>query len=211
MLLLEKEAMSSKEDSPLLRELVFYGSYHNNKWNQLIHFFCVPMILWGLCVWLAQAGPVLPFDITEPLLAANLLPSWAAGAAVLNLSFCYNFLYLLYYVTLDPFAGITWFAFVGVPIWLSSTAFMQLVDSAWKWALGAFLLGWYMQIHPGHMVLEKRRPALVDSMIQAFMTAPLFVWFELLFLFGYRRQLYRNVQKQVKSNIAVFRRKHRAF
>ena len=25
---------------------------------------------------------------------------------------------------------------------------------------------WYLQIHPGHAVLEKRRPALMDSVVQ---------------------------------------------
>lgn len=46
----------------LVDQLTFYGSYHTNKWNQLIHFIFVPAILWSLMVWLAYAGPVLPLS-----------------------------------------------------------------------------------------------------------------------------------------------------
>jgi uncharacterized membrane protein YGL010W len=41
------------------------------------------------------------------------------------------------------------------------------VAYAWAWAAGGFVLGWYAQIHPGHMMLEGRRPALLDSFFQA--------------------------------------------
>lgn len=43
------------------------------------------------------------------------------------------------------------------------------------------------QIHPGHYIFEGRKPALLDSLVQAFAVAPLFVFFELLFLLGGRR------------------------
>ena len=43
----------------LLQQLTFYGAYHSNPWNQLIHFFFVPCILWSLLVWLAYSGPLL--------------------------------------------------------------------------------------------------------------------------------------------------------
>lgn len=47
------------------------------------------------------------------------------------------------------------------------------MDGAAKWAAAVQLLSWYMQIHPGHMVLEKRKPALMDSMVQVrFFTTP---------------------------------------
>ena len=43
---------------------------------------------------------------------------------------------------------------------------MQGVERAGWWALGAQVLAWYMQLHPGHKVLEGRRPALLDSFWQ---------------------------------------------
>lgn len=42
----------------------------------------------------------------------------------------------------------------------------QHVAHAWAWALGVFVVSWYVQIHLGHMVLEERRPALLDSFFQ---------------------------------------------
>lgn len=49
---------------------------------------------------------------------------------------------------------------------------VQDVSRAWAWALAAHVLGWYMQIHPGHVVLEKRKPALMDSFLQVPITTP---------------------------------------
>lgn len=40
------------------------------------------------------------------------------------------------------------------------------VPDAWAWALGMHAFSWYMQIHPGHAVLEGRKPALLDSLSQ---------------------------------------------
>ena len=35
-------------------------SYHRNKWNQLIHFFFVPLIVWSVAVWACYTGPLVP-------------------------------------------------------------------------------------------------------------------------------------------------------
>ena len=40
------------------------------------------------------------------------------------------------------------------------------VPAAWQWALGVHVFSWYMQIHPGHALLEGRKPALLDSLVQ---------------------------------------------
>ncbi len=47
----------------------------------------------------------------------------------------------------------------GLPHWLQ-------VQDAWLWALGVHVFSWYMQIHPGHALLEGRKPALLDSLVQ---------------------------------------------
>ena len=38
----------------LMDQLVFYGQYHSNPMNQLIHFVFVPTIMWTVLVWLAE-------------------------------------------------------------------------------------------------------------------------------------------------------------
>jgi uncharacterized membrane protein YGL010W len=40
------------------------------------------------------------------------------------------------------------------------------VAQAWQWALLVHVFSWYMQIHPGHAILEGRKPALLDSLVQ---------------------------------------------
>lgn len=41
------------------------------------------------------------------------------------------------------------------------------------------------------------------ALLQSLVLAPLFVWFELLFLLGYRPQLYAQLQQRVEANIAA--------
>ena len=57
----------------------------------------------------------------------------------------------------------------------------------------------------GHGVFEGRAPALLDSLDQAFITAPLFVVLEVLFFFGYRKQFYNECMEEVKLEIEKFK------
>lgn len=43
--------------------------------------------------------------------------------------------------------------------------------------------------------------------LQALTLAPLFVWFELLFLLGYRPQLYADLQKRVAADLTKLKKK----
>jgi len=75
--------------------------------------------------------------------------------------------YAFYYVLLEPFAGVAWTLLVGVPSFLTATWYRAARgDAACANALVVHLLSWYMQIHPGHAVFEKRRPALTESLFQ---------------------------------------------
>ena len=49
------------------------------------------------------------------------------------------------------------------------------------------------QLSPGHGKFEGRRPALMDSLLQAFLTAPFFVFFEYCFFFGLFQDLHHEV------------------
>ena len=44
-------------------QLSFYGAYHHNQWNQLVHFIFVPLIFWAFSVWLAYTGQLVPYDL----------------------------------------------------------------------------------------------------------------------------------------------------
>lgn len=54
--------------------------------------------------------------------------------------------YSLYYVLLEPFAGLSWSVAVGLPLWLTASAFSATVAKAGLWALGVHVFSWYMQV-----------------------------------------------------------------
>ncbi len=49
----------------------------------------------------------------------------------------------------------------------------------------------------GHGAFEKRAPALLDSLDQALLTAPLFVLMEVAFFLGYRKEFHAKIMKKV--------------
>ena len=94
------------------------------------------------------------------------LPVLLCRCAVLNGAFLGVAVYTLFYVGLEPFAGFTWCLSTGIPCWLTATAFSQHVQYAWAYAIGLHILSWWAQIHLGHIMLEHRKPALLDSFFQ---------------------------------------------
>ena len=74
----------------------------------------------------------------------------------------------------------------------------------WKVALAIHVTGWILQFI-GHGIFEKRAPALLDSLDQALLTAPLFVLLEVMFFLGYRKEFYETMMKQVQVNIKEYK------
>ena len=207
----------------LNEQLAFYGAYHANRMNQvrpekfkatptrsshalpcdastlqLIHFVFVPIILFSVAVWLAYTPAFL---LTLPVLAGQ------PHEVALNGGFFLILVpYSLFYILLDPFAGTSWSACVGLPVWLGANALRQAHPAdAWLWAIYAHVFGWFMQIVPGHTYFERRKPSLMDSFVQSLLLAPLFVWFELLFALGYRPGLHAEVSASAREIIASAR------
>jgi uncharacterized membrane protein YGL010W len=94
---------------------------------------------------------------------------------VCNGSFVLLAAYASYYVLLEPLAGLSWAACMALPMWATANAVQQHVAAAWGWALGLHMLSWFAQVHFGHIMAEKRRPALLDSFFQVMRCAVL--WF----------------------------------
>ena len=71
------------------------------------------------------------------------------------------------------------------------------------WFKFAFILhafSWYMQIHPGHVIFEEVKPALMDSLGQSFGVAPFFGFLEGLRFVGIAPELKLKVLKLVGEN-----------
>lgn len=177
----------------LEKQLTFYGAYHHNSVNVGIHMVCVPMILFSAFCMAANTGTLIPFPdaLTIPHLELNL----GTIAALL-----WGGLYVL----LEPVAGT-----VLALICLGGAAAMNTALAANSTltnqvAITTHIVCWFFQF-VGHGVFEGRAPALLDNLVQALFLAPLFVWLELLFKFGYRRELQDRVEKAVQVEIANFK------
>lgn len=72
------------------------------------------------------------------------------------------------------------------------------------YAAGIHIVSWLAQF-VGHGKFEGRAPALLDNLVQALLLAPLFVWMEILFFFGYRPELKLRFEQNVEKEIAKFR------
>jgi uncharacterized membrane protein YGL010W len=64
------------------------------------------------------------------------------------------------------------------------------------------ILSWYVQIHPGHAIIEGAKPALLDSLGGALTSAPLFAFYEGLWFLGINKQLQQRTLSLVAENTA---------
>ncbi|GAB9469280.1 hypothetical protein Gpo141_00006562 [Globisporangium polare] len=184
----------------LEKQVTFYMSYHDNKTNQLIHFACIwPIFITGVMI-LAHTEPFC----AQPALLAGLPYS---QYMVMNYSLVMAALYMFWYIALDAIAG-TLGAAIIFAVYLFANYFEQAAPElygvpAWQIAVPVHIAAWILQFI-GHGVFERRKPALLDSLDQALITAPMFVLLEALFPLGYRPKLYARVMKQVKINVKAF-------
>ncbi|KAI0017413.1 DUF962 domain-containing protein [Xylariomycetidae sp. FL0641] len=179
----------------LEKQLTFYGAYHDNPTNVAIHMVCVPLILFTGFTMAANTGTLIP--LPEFMAIPNLDLNLGTLAAI-----TWGGLYVL----LEPVAG-TILALICLGGAAVSNAALT-VDSALtnKVAIAVHVVCWLLQF-VGHGVYEGRAPALLDNLAQAIFLAPLFVWLEFLFKFGYRRELQSRVDKAVKAEIAKVKSK----
>jgi uncharacterized membrane protein YGL010W len=69
--------------------------------------------------------------------------------------------------------------------------------SVLKLAVFVHVFCWYIQIHPGHKIIEGAKPALLDSVGDSFTAGPLFAFHELIFYLGLRQDLQQRIQTVV--------------
>jgi uncharacterized membrane protein YGL010W len=150
----------------LQEQLDAYADYHRDGRNKLTHFVGVPLVIFALFVFLGWLRYHYARDM--PL----------TGAAL----FC--LLVSIYYLRLDwqlaPFSLTL--------LWLANQVSLWYFRDSLLVFLTTMMAGWAFQLL-GH-ALEGKRPALADNMLQIF-NAPLFLAAEVLFLLGYRKDLWQ--------------------
>lgn len=190
-----------REMVDLKKQFTFYASYHNNPANVAIHI---------LCIWPILATAILMLQYTPALTATPEFLTALPGlqAAKINVAFLALFIYVVCYVIMEPFVGgcasaLLVFIYAKTGSLVAANA-VVLGFPVWKVALAIHVAAWILQFI-GHGVFEGRAPALLDSLDQALLTAPLFVFMEVFFFLGYRPAFHADIMKQVETNIEQFK------
>jgi uncharacterized membrane protein YGL010W len=174
------------------KQLTFYGAYHSNKTNIIIHIICVPLLLWTFQVLsseipLPQFIPHIHHEFNQYLVFNLNAPAIHAG------------LYLLYYLALEPVAALLYAPQLALSL-LTATAFSYQRDAMTSAGI-LHIVSWIAQFL-GHGLAEKRAPALLDNLLGAVVLAPFFVHLEILFGLGYKPELHKRIQNDIGKEIA---------
>lgn len=172
-----------------IEQFSFYGSYHQNIWNKLIHIVCVPCLLWTTLVWLSNTGP-LPL-LTTPITSVLGLET--------NAGLIISVIYGLYYICLERPSG--FLAFVLIMIASKTASEYRLKDPDANSVVLLYHVGSWMLQFAGHSFAEGRAPALFDNLLQSFILAPFFVFMEVLFFFGYKPDLRKATEREIKKKL----------
>jgi uncharacterized membrane protein YGL010W len=141
--------------------LEFYNQYHQNFWNKIIHTIFIPVIVLSIRIFLSE------FYIGQPF--------WNWPGLKLKMKFglgrLLSHIYAIYYFTYGWYPGFVMLIYLT---WIEAM-FNYIQDNIpRKYFLAScmFIFGWTMQFI-GHDI-EGNKPALFDSVSQAFTAAPLF-------------------------------------
>lgn len=158
----------------LRAQLGFYKNYHHNPVNVRIHCVCVPAILFTSLAMLQRV----------PIYGTFAL----AHAVVL--------VYGTFYILLNTTMGLTAVVLLAFAIRALDSSSL---DRDFRVEVGLFCCGWIFQFL-GHGLYEKKKPALLDNLVQSLVLAPFFVLYEIVFRLGFmadlRDELERDYEKK---------------
>lgn len=139
--------MSDRKIDLLLEE---YGESHQNKTNKMIHWFCVPAIVW--CVL------ALIYAIPFPLAITGL--NWLI--LFLGLS-------IAYYIYLSKPLAVAFIIISALSYWSIIAFSNNFTLPVWQFALGLFVIAWIGQFW-GHKI-EGKKPSFFKD-VQFLMIGP---------------------------------------
>jgi uncharacterized membrane protein YGL010W len=168
-------------------QLTAYGQYHFNQWNRAIHLLCVPLIFWSAMACMASKIPVLIVYDVYPI----------------NTTFIVTFLYIFYYLILEPVAAVAFAPFL-LTLTYSANVFAIKSGFSIKIPLSLHLLGWTLNTL-SQVLIEKRVPYILENWIHAIVFGPLFVYFEILFVIGYRPTLQKRLYDKTRAAVNTWK------
>jgi uncharacterized membrane protein YGL010W len=150
-------------------QLTLYATYHRDARNCATHYIGIPLlflsVLLPLALWRVQIGGVVLTAAT--FMTALGLVGWMLLDRVVGLALV---------LAVIPF--------ILLAEWI---AWRFGATAAWLIALALFVVGWAFQI-VGHAAFERRRPAAIDNLFQAFI-GPMFIMAKALVALGLRPDL----------------------
>lgn len=173
----------------LKESFAFYAAYHRHPVNQLIHIITIPIIVLTILVWLSY-GTIYQFEISQDSQSLNNLFSLNVGIIVIAM-------YLALYNVLKPFVGLLMSPFIMI-LYLLANIIRFEVPYAWAICIGFNILALILQFL-GHSVWEKRKPNLMESLLQAFLMDPLFIFLGILFKLGFYKD-FKDEIEQMQEN-----------
>jgi uncharacterized membrane protein YGL010W len=161
---------------PATELLQTYARYHRDRRNIATHFVGVPMIVFGVGVFLA--------GISFKLGGWALTPAWVVFALV-----------ALWYLTRGQLGlGLATSLGVGVLMVLAHRVSGGSLSQWLAWGLGFFVVGWIIQF-VGHYY-EGRKPAFADDIV-GLLVGPMFVVLEMLAPLGFFKGLMADIEGNV--------------
>ena len=194
--------------SYLEKQFIFYASYHNDFTNQIIHIICIPILLFTALIMLQFTPPLMDgsmkLDFTSQPMLNTVFPD--SVEIEYNIALIFAALYSIFYFFVELPDGIVGIlaSLMVVIMFIYSAHIQATMPDCLQTCAVIHVLSWVIQFL-GHGIWEKRAPALLDGIVQAFAMAPLFVVMELFFMFGYRSEFRERVQKSVDVNIEKFK------
>ncbi len=124
-----------------------YGDSHRNRVNKLVHWLCVPPIVWSVIALLWS----IPFP-----------SAWQSDLVPVNWATLSLLLVQIYYYRLSVSLGTGLFIFLILLTWLTVIIEAAAPWPLWSIALTVFVLAWIGQFI-GHMV-EGKRPSFMKDL-----------------------------------------------
>ena len=181
----------------LKKQYFFYNKYHSNGCNKLIHYLCIPILVFTLFILLNYIPYYYKIDYLENYsikdVSYNLINSNTTldHIIIINTSSCLYVLYMIYYLILNIITGIISIPIYGTILITSNYLVYNYYNRSWVGALFFQCISWLFQFM-GHYYFENNRPALCDSLFKSILIAPFFVIFDLLHICGYKKNYFKN-------------------
>ncbi|MCW4627689.1 MULTISPECIES: DUF962 domain-containing protein [Marinomonas] len=149
----------------IVEHLSQYAFYHQDRRNVATHFVGIPLIVVGIAVLLSRPH----FTLLEIVFTPALIVALASS---------------VFYIRLDKLIGVVMTMLLALAIWFAELVAAQSTSIWFITGVGLFVVGWVFQF-VGHY-FEGKKPAFLDDVI-GLIIGPLFVFVELLFLLGLKR------------------------